>query len=124
MKFNLDRPAGDVKYIHAYAPGRINVNDRLLSTSFVIAPTALMENWPPQHFEDITLQHLETALTLKPEILVIGTGAALRFPEARIMAEIQQRGIGLEVLDTAAACRTYNVLVSENRNVVAALLMI
>jgi uncharacterized protein len=124
MKFTQDRPAGDVNYIRAYAPGRINVNDRLLYTSLILTPATLMEGWPPQDFEDITLQHLEAALALEPEILVIGTGPTLRFPEARIMAEIQQRGIGLEVLDTAAACRTYNVLVSENRNVVAALLMI
>ena len=124
MKFTQDKPASGANYIRAYAPGRINVNDRLLNASLVLSPATLMENWPPQRFEDITLQHLETALALEPEILVIGTGRTLQFPEARIMAEIQQRGIGLEVLDTAAACRTYNVLVSENRNVVAALLMI
>jgi uncharacterized protein len=124
MKFTQDKPAGDVNYIRAYAPGRINVNDRLLDASLVLSPGKLLENWPPQRFEEITLKHLETALALAPEILVVGTGPTLKFPEAKIMAEIQQRGIGLEVLDTAAACRTYNVLVSENRNVVAALLMI
>ena len=112
MKFTQDKPASGANYIRAYAPGRINVNDRLLNASLVLSPATLMENWPPQRFEDITLQHLETALALEPEILVIGTGRTLQFPEARIMAEIQQRGIGLEVLDTAAACRTYNVLVS------------
>jgi len=124
MKLTQDRPAGNLNYIRAYAPGRINVNDRLLKSSLVLSPVALMENWSPQRFEDITLEHLEPALALEPEILVIGTGPTLQFPEARVMADIQQRGIGLEVLDTAAACRTYNVLVSENRNVVAALLMI
>ncbi len=124
MKLTQDQPAGDVNYIRAYAPGRININDRLLKASLVLSPLKLMEDWPPQCLEDITLEHLEPALAQEPEILVIGTGPTLRFPEARIMAEIQQRGIGLEVLDTAAACRTYNVLVSENRNVVAALLMI
>lgn len=124
MKLTQDRPAGDVNYIRAYAPGRININDRLLKASLVLSPASLLENWPPQSLKEITLEHLEPALALAPEILVIGTGPTLQFPEARIMAEIQQRGIGLEVLDTAAACRTYNVLVSENRNVVAALLMI
>jgi len=124
MKLTQDRPAGDVNYIRAYAPGRININDRLLKSSLVLSPATLLDNWPPQCLEDITLEHLEPALALEPEILVIGTGPILQFPEARIMAVIQQRGIGLEVLDTAAACRTYNVLVSENRNVVAALLMI
>lgn len=124
MKFTLDSAAAGTKVIRAYAPGRINVNDVLLESSFILTPERLLENWPPQSFEDITLKHLEAALALEPEILVIGTGATLRFPNAEIMADIQRRGIGLEVLDTAAACRTYNVLISENRKVVAALLMI
>jgi uncharacterized protein len=124
MKFTQDRPGGDTKVIRAYAPGRINVNDVLIRQSFILAPNRLIENWPPQRFSDITLEYLQAALQLEPEILIIGTGAALHFPAAAIMADIQRRGIGLEVLDTAAACRTYNVLVSENRNVVAALLMI
>ncbi|MGH8280579.1 MAG: Mth938-like domain-containing protein [Gammaproteobacteria bacterium] len=124
MQFTQDGPASNLKAIRAYAPGRINVNDRLLSTSFILTPTTVLEDWPPQRIEDLTLEHLQAALDLEPEVLLIGTGSVLRFPEARIMAEIQQRGIGLEVLDTAAACRTYNVLVSENRRVVAALLMI
>lgn len=124
MKFTQDRPGGDTKVIRAYAPGRINVNDILISRSFILSPDRLIEGWPPQQHQDITLDHLQAALALAPEILIIGTGATLHFPEASIMADIQRRGIGLEVLDTAAACRTYNVLVSENRNVVAALLMI
>lgn len=124
MKFTQDKPGGDIKVIRAYAPGRINVNDALISRSFILAPDRLIEEWPPQHHQDITLDHLQAALKLEPEILIIGTGSALHFPDASIMAEIQRRGIGLEILDTAAACRTYNVLVSENRSVVAALLMI
>lgn len=124
MKFTQDRPVGDTKIIRAYAPGRINVNDVLIRQSFILAPNRLIENWPPRQFPDITLEHLQTALELEPEILIIGTGTELHFPAAAIVADIQRRGIGLEILDTAAACRTYNVLVSENRNVVAALLMI
>lgn len=124
MKFNKDLPPGNANVIRAYAPGRINVNDLLISRSFILTPTLLLEDWPPQRLEEITLESLEAALTLAPEILIIGTGPSLNFPEGRLMAEIQRRGVGLEVLDTAAACRTYNVLVSENRNVAAALLMI
>jgi uncharacterized protein len=123
MKFTLDI-AASANIIRAYAPGRINVNDRLLTAAFVISSTTMIENWSPQRSEDITLESLQAALGLEPEILVIGTGSTLRFLEARLTAEIQRRGIGLEVLDTAAACRTYNILVSENRKVVAALLMI
>lgn len=124
MKFNRDNAGRDTKVIRAYAPGRINVNDALISRSFILSPDRIIEDWPPRLFGDITLEHLQVALKLEPEILIIGTGRELQFPEAEIMAHIQRRGIGLEVLDTAAACRTYNVLVSENRNVVAALLMI
>lgn len=124
MKFTKDRARGDAKVIRAYAPGRINVSDTLISRSFILSPERVIENWPPQQHTEITLAHLQVALDLKPEILIIGTGPALHFPAAEIMADIQRRGIGLEVLDTSAACRTYNVLVSENRNVVAALLMI
>ncbi|MGH8279794.1 MAG: Mth938-like domain-containing protein [Gammaproteobacteria bacterium] len=124
MKFTLDATSAGTNVIRAYGPGRINISDKIYTRSLVLTPQRLLDDWPPQRFEDLTLAHLETALGLQPEILVIGTGAVLRFPEARIQAEIQARGIGLEVLDTAAACRTYNVLVSENRKVVAALLLI
>jgi uncharacterized protein len=124
MKFTQDKPGGDTKVIRAYAPGRINVNDVLISRSFILSPDRLIEDWAPQRHEQITLDSLQAALELEPEILIIGTGMTLHFPEASIMADIQSRGIGLEILDTAAACRTYNVLVSENRSVVAALLMI
>lgn len=123
MKFTLDTVA-NVNVIRAYAPGCINVNDVLLQSSFILTPDRVLENWPPQRFEDITWEYLETVLALNPEILVIGTGADLHFLDPRLIEAIQQRGIGLEVLDTAAACRTYNVLISENRKVAAALLMI
>lgn len=124
MKFTLDTNAAGSNVIRAYGPGRINVSDRVYTRSLVLAPDRLFEDWPAERFEDLTLENLQPALELEPEILVIGTGAALRFPEARVLAEIQARGIGLEVQDTAAACRTYNVLVSENRKVAAALLII
>lgn len=124
MKFTEDRPAGSVNVIRAYAPGRISVNDALVQSSLILASDRLIEGWPPQRAEDITLEHLQAVLALDPEILLIGTGATLRFLDGALAAEIQRRGIGLEVLDTAAACRTYNILVSEERRVVAALLMI
>ena len=124
MKFTQEMPAAGINYIRAYAPGRINVNDRLLTTSLVITPRKILENWPPNSPDDITLEHMGAALELAPDILLLGTGARLRFPLPAIVEVVHRHGIDLEVLDTAAACRTYNVLVSENRNVVAALLMI
>ena len=124
MKIAKENIGTASRVIRAYAPGRINVNDVLLTHSFVVAADALIEDWPPQRFEDLSFAHLQAALALKPEILLIGTGSNQRFLPAELQAELGRQGIGVEVMDTAAACRTYNVLLSEDRRVVAALLMI
>ena len=72
--------------------------------------------------EDVDLARLEVALALAPDVIVLGTGERLRFPAPGLRGKIQARGVGLEIMDTAAACRTYNVLALEGRNVLAALL--
>ena len=124
MKIAKENAGRDTKVIRAYAPGRINVSDVLLTRSFIVAPDKLVEDWPPQRFEELSAEHLKAALALEPEILIIGTGEKQRFLPGELMASLSREGIGLEVMDTAAACRTYNVLLSEDRKVVAALLMI
>jgi uncharacterized protein len=124
MKISKDTVGRDTKVIRAYAPGRVNVNDILLTRSFVVAPDRLVEDWPPQRFDELTAEHLQAALALEPEILLIGTGGKQQFLPAELMAALSKSGMGLEVMDTAAACRTYNVLLSEDRKVVAAILMI
>ena|SRR5579885_1592561 len=124
MKFVKDTTGRDTKVIRAYAPGRINVSDAMLTRSFIVAADRIIEDWPPQRFEDLNVEHLEAALALEPEILIIGTGSEQHFLPGELMASLSKTGMGLEVMDTAAACRTYNVLLSESRKVVAALLMI
>ena len=124
MKIAKENVGRDLKVIRAYAPGRINVSDTLLTKSFVVAADRIIEDWPPQRFEDLSAANLEAALALEPEILIIGTGAAQRFLPGELMGALSRRGMGVEVMDTAAACRTYNVLLSEDRKVVAAILMI
>jgi uncharacterized protein len=124
MKFTKENASRTTKVIRAYAPGRINVSDTLLTQSFIVAADQLVEDWPPQRFEELTAEHLKTALALEPEILIIGTGKEQHFLPVELMAALSKTGMGLEVMDTAAACRTYNVLLSEDRKVVAALLMI
>ena len=124
MKFTKDNAGRETKVIRAYAPGRINVSDTMLSKSFIVAADRLIEDWPPQAFKDLTAEHLNTALALEPEILIIGTGKEQHFLSGELMSAVSTAGMGLEVMDTAAACRTYNVLLGEDRKVVAALLMI
>lgn len=124
MKIAKENLSRDTKVIRAYAPGRINVSDVMLTRSFILAPDRVLEDWPPQRFEDLEAAHLDAALALQPEILIIGTGATQRFLPGELLAGLAARNIGVEVMDTAAACRTYNILLSEDRKVVAALLMI
>ncbi|HEX4300297.1 MAG TPA: Mth938-like domain-containing protein [Gammaproteobacteria bacterium] len=124
MKIAKENAGRDTKVIRAYAPGCINVSDVLLTRSFIVAPDQLVEDWPPQRFEELSAEHLKAALALDPEILIIGTGKQQHFLSGEMMATLGKGGIGVEVMDTAAACRTYNVLLSEDRKVVAALLMI
>ena len=124
MKLTKENASRDTKVIRAYAPGRINVSDVMLTRSFIVAADRLVEDWPPQRFEDLSVDNLKTALALDPEILIVGTGKEQHFLTGEMMAALSKGGIGVEVMDTAAACRTYNVLLSEDRKVVAALLMI
>jgi uncharacterized protein len=124
MKFAKENTGRNVNVIRAYAPGRVDVSETSLTKSFIVARDQLIGDWPPQRFEELTSGDLKTALTLEPEILIIGTGKQQRFLPGELMAELSRGGIGVEVMDTAAACRTYNVLLSEDRKVVAAILMI
>jgi uncharacterized protein len=82
-----------------------------------------MPDWATASIESLSMELLEAALAMEPLILLLGTGTRQVFPSAELMSQVQQRGIGLEIMDTAAACRTYNILAGENRKVVAALIL-
>ena len=122
--FSRDRPAdGAVRIIRAYAAGSITTNRETLTRSAIVCAESVAD-WPPATVEAIAAAHVELLLALAPEVVLIGTGAKLRMPHAEALAVAHARRIGIEVMDTAAACRTYNVLLSESRRVVAGLLMI
>ena len=118
MQLNLERP--DYTWYLRGADGRqALVNDRTLTRSFAIAPDALVEDWPVHDAATMTPGDLEALLALRPELLVLGTGATQRFPGASVMAAALSKGIGIEVMANAAAARTYSVLAGEGRRVVA-----
>ncbi|MFA7388537.1 MAG: Mth938-like domain-containing protein [Thiohalobacteraceae bacterium] len=123
MRFAEDDNTGQFQ-IRAYGIGQIQVNEEVFTQSLVLSAETLLRDWPPQRFEDLSAEHLQAAVELDPEILILGTGAQIRFPHPGVTADLQARGIGVEIMDTAAACRTFNVLVGERRRVAAALLMI
>lgn len=96
----------------------------ILQRSFIITADQIVTDWLPQQVEEITITHIDSVLALMPAVILLGTGQRLRFPSPNILAHSQQHRVGMEVMDTAAACRTYNILAAEGRNVAAALLMI
>lgn len=118
MQLNLERP--DYQFFLRGADGiSALVNNRRLTRSFVVAPNTLLEDWPVHDAGVMAPADLDTLLSLQPELLVLGTGTIQQFPPAAVMASCLQRGIGIEVMNNAAAARTYSVLAGEGRLVVA-----
>lgn len=99
------------------------VNQETLSRSFLLTPNQLVQDWRPTSVAGLQPEDMEAILALKPAVVLLGTGPRLRFPAPAVMAAMLTRGIGLEVMDSAAAARTFNVLATEGRQVVAAFLL-
>lgn len=122
MRFTLDSHPTAKLITHLGADG-IRVGELVITRSVILSATEVVTEWPVEDPEALSLEALQPALRLAPEVLILGTGPSIRFPDAALFAALAGRGIGLEVMDTAAACRTYNVLASEDRPVVAALIL-
>lgn len=122
MPLTLDENSANYQ-IRAYQPGQLQINDKLYQQSVIIAPNTLIDHWQPHTIAELSAEHLAIILTLKPAILLIGTGEKLIFPPVELYGDLINHGIGVEIMDTRAACRTYNALTAEDRNVVAALLI-
>ncbi len=123
MRFSLDSDANHY-FVKSYGPGWVKVNEQEVHRSLIITPEQLVTDWPPQAFVDLEEVHFEAVARLEPEIVLLGTGGHQRFPPPRLTRALLARGVGVEVMDTAAACRTYNIIMLEGRRVAAALLMI
>ena len=106
-----------------YGRGYVKVNDRRIEKSVVVLPERIIADWPATSFEALAPEHLAALAGLGLEIVLLGTGPQLRFPSAEITRPLVRSGVGVEVMDVEAACRTYNILVAEERKVAAALLL-
>ncbi len=124
MKVEIERGAAEANLIRAYGPGQVTVNQQVYGASVLIAPGRAVQPWAAAAFADLGPSHFEAIAALVPEVVIIGTGARLRFLPSRIVRPLVEAQVGFEVMDTGAACRTYNILAAEGRKVVAALLMI
>ncbi|SFN76203.1 Mth938-like domain-containing protein [Nitrosospira briensis] len=106
-----------------YGAGYVLVNRKRHEQNLIVLPDRIIENWEATTFEQLTAEHFDFLLPLQPEMVLFGTGARLRFPHPKLTRALIGSGIGVEVMDTSAACRTYNILTDEGRRVAAALLI-
>ena len=117
----LTRETTPAHLIRAWEPGRVRVLERWVAGHVIVAPDRVIENWQVMSPTDLRSEDLRDAVALQPEIILLGTGAEIVLPDVDLMAALAERRIGLEIMSTPAACRTFNVLVHEQRRVVAAL---
>lgn len=109
--------------ITGYGPDWVRVNQQEFRRSLIVTPERLVTDWPPQTFGDLVEAHFAVIAELEPEIVLLGTGSRQRFPRPALVQSLLARGVGVDVMDLAAACRTYNVVMLEGRRVAAALLL-
>lgn len=122
MKLSEDDSSGSYM-INGYDSEGIIINQRLYSRSLIVSNHRLLENWPMQDISELSADILAPILDLKPEVILIGTGSTLVFPPVSSYASIIQSGVGIEFMDSVAACRTFNILLSEDRSVVAGIIL-
>ena len=121
MKLQADRIEGQ-NAIARHGPDGVIVNGVEHRSSVLVPARGGVVAWPVAKFEDLRESHFEAIAALAPELVIFGSGARIRFPHPSLTRSLIARRIGIEPMDTAAACRTYNVLLAEGRAVVAALL--
>ena len=142
MKISVDFNT-DGYFIRSYAPGRITIafprppgeilaestpasskfQEEILENSFILTSNSLIKDWSPKSTTDLNAQHAEQLISMQPEVIILGTGHSICFPDQAWMASFYQKGIGLEIMDTGTACRTVSFLASDGRNVAAAMMM-
>lgn len=121
MELNRQHP-GDKVFVRALGEQGITVGEETYAGPVILSPNEVKTPWPVESIGELSQEQLEPVLDLRPEVVLIGTGAKQVFLDPELMMVFHRQGIGIEVMDTRAACRTFNILVVEERRVVAALL--
>lgn len=123
MEIRLESGEG-LNLVQRYGVGAVRIGTTEYASSILVMPGAPVIAWPPRSFGELDAAHFEMLAARKPQVVVLGTGRQQHFPAPQLLAALARDRIGLEIMDTASACRTYNILAAEGRNVCAALLMI
>jgi uncharacterized protein len=122
MKLHADNPTA-ANVIHAVTRQSVSINGQAFTTSVLVPSDAPLQAWPAATVADLTAAHFEQILAFRPELVVFGTGPGMKFAHPSLMRSLMEARIGVETMDTMAACRTYTILVSEGRRVLAALII-
>jgi uncharacterized protein len=122
MKLHFTRPEGQNLFT-GYGDGYVAINHQRYEHPLLVAPGLPVRQWDATAFEELTPAHFGALLELEPEIVILGTGTALRFPRPELTRPLAAAAVGFEAMDTKAACRTYNILMAEGRQVLAAILI-
>jgi len=121
LKLHAD-PLTHLNTVTAYGPGFVEINKVRHDGNLIVAPESAVTTWPVSGFDELRVDDFALLLDFGPEVVLLGTGSRQRFPPARLTRPLIDARIGVEVMSTPAACRTYNILMAEGRRVVAAFL--
>lgn len=122
MQLSHENPDGYL-FFRSCGQREVTVVDRVLTRSFLLAPDRLVEDWPVTAAEQFDVTAAAGVAELRPEVVLLGTGSRQVFPPREAQVALLRQGVGIEVMDNAAACRTYNLLAGEGRRVVAAIML-
>lgn len=121
MKLHLSTGSGQYLFT-GYESDHVLINHKPYSSSLIISPNQLITDWSASSFDALEESHFDPFLELDPEVVLLGTGATLRFPHPRLFRSLTHKQIGIEFMDSHAAARTYNILMAEDRRVVCGIL--
>lgn len=124
MEFSLDKGQGTYK-IESYDDNGIKINGKFYTESLIIMPEKMIVPWGPNTSEDLKPEHFQMLIPLAPQVILLGLGLGntVKFPNPKLYSCLTERSIGVEVMTNSAACRTYTVLMSEGRSVLAAFIL-
>ena len=121
VDFSLDIP-GEHNYVRSVGAAGIRIADRCFTGPVLLTLDDILTDWPPGDMSELRIEHLHAIFDLQPEVALLGTGATHELLPRELLVEVYRQGVGLEVMATDAACRTFNLLASDGRKVVAGLL--
>ena len=122
MNFSRDIPEV-THYIKSYHPGELHTTTAVYTQSIIIYQDTVTPNWEPVRISHLTVEHIQALKAFEPELILLGTGSEQHFPDAALLDPVYRAGIGIEVMSSDAACRTFNLLVGEGRNVLLAVMV-